>query len=504
MNQKYVIAIDQGTTSSRAVLFDSQARTIETAQQEITQSYPQPGWVEHNPEEIWASQMAVVTQALAKAGLDAGNIAGIGITNQRETTIAWNRHTGKPIYPAIVWQDRRTAAFCRSLIQQGREQSVTAKTGLRLDPYFSGTKLAWILNEVPGARKLAQSGDLLFGTVDCWLIWQLTGGKVHATDVTNASRTLMFNIHTGQWDDELLSMLDVPLAMLPQVKSCSEVYGTVDTNIVAGDIPIAGVAGDQHAALFGQACFEKGMAKSTYGTGCFLLKNTGDQAVKSTHNLLTTIAWKMGDRTEYALEGSVFMAGATIQWLRDELGIIQSAAECDQLAAPDNGGVFLVPAFTGLGAPYWDPDARGSIFGLTRGANRSHLCRAALESIAFQNFDLIEAMQADSGIKLEELRVDGGASRSTPLMQFQADILGTPVVRPESVETTARGAAYLAGLAIGLWKDKQELSQHWQADARFEPQLEPQPRERMVKSWRRAVERALKWNENPATMNDLG
>ena len=497
MKKQFVLAIDQGTTSSRAIVFDHDGQAISTAQKEFRQIYPQDGWVEHDPLEIWSSQSSVVAEAVSSANLTSENIAAVGVTNQRETTLVWDKNTGDPVYNAIVWQDRRTADYCREKIKEGVEAKVTEKTGLRLDPYFSGTKLRWILENVEGARERAEKGDLLFGTVDTWLIWKFTGGKTHVTDVTNASRTLLFNIHTGEWDQEILEMLDIPSQMLPEVKSCSEVYGHISSDLYPSNVPIAGIAGDQHAALFGQCCFEAGTAKNTYGTGCFLLMNTGEEAIPSKNNLLTTIAWKIGDKTEYALEGSVFIGGAVIQWLRDELRIIGSAPECDTAAetVDDNGGVYLVPAFAGLGAPHWDPYARGTILGLTRGANRAHLCRAALESIAFQVADLIRSMKADSGIDLASLSVDGGASRSKLLMQFQSDLLRVPVVRPKTTETTALGAAFLAGLAVGYWKDKEEIKNCWAVDKTFETESDAEEIAILRKGWERAVERAKAWIE---------
>ena len=497
MKKQYILSIDQGTTSSRAIIFDHDGQSISCAQKEFKQMYPQDGWVEHDPLEIWSTQSGVVAEAISSANLTAENIAAVGITNQRETTLVWDKNTGQPIYNAIVWQDRRTASYCRNLIKTGVDPMITEKTGLRLDPYFSGTKIVWMLENVEGARERAERGDLIFGTVDTWLIWKFTGGKTHVTDVTNASRTLLFNIHTGDWDDDILKLFNIPRQMLPEVKSCSEVYGHIDSELFPRNVPIAGAAGDQHAALFGQCCFEKGMAKNTYGTGCFLLMNTGEEAIPSKNNLLTTIAWKIGDKTEYALEGSVFIGGAVVQWLRDELRIIGSAPECDTAAATveDNGGVFLVPAFAGLGAPHWDPYARGTILGLTRGANRAHLCRAALESIAFQVADLIRSMQADSNIELKNLSVDGGASKSKLLMQFQSDLLRVPVVRPKTTETTALGAAFLAGLAVGYWKDKEEIRSCWAVDKTFETEADAEKIAVLRKGWERAVERAKAWIE---------
>jgi glycerol kinase len=495
---RYILALDQGTTSSRSIIFGHGGEVIAVAQKEFAQIYPQPGWVEHNPLEIWASQNATAVEALSKANLTRDNIAAVGVTNQRETTLVWDRATGQPVYNAIVWQDRRTADYCTQLKRQGAEPSVSEKTGLRIDPYFSGTKIRWILENVKGARARAEAGQLAFGTVDTWLLWQLTSGKKHVTDATNASRTLLYNIRTGDWDDEMLKLLGVPRSMLPEVKSSSEVYGEVSANLFSAGVPIAGIAGDQQAALFGQACFEAGMAKNTYGTGCFLLMNTGEKAVPSRNNLLTTIAWRVGGKTEYALEGSVFIAGAAVQWLRDELQLVKSARELDEVAAsvPNAGGLFLVPAFAGLGAPHWDPYARGVAVGITRGTNRAHFCRAAIEAIALQSADLIACMEKDSGIGLKELRVDGGASRSQPLMQFQADLLGTPVVRPKSVETTALGAAYLAGLAVGYWESRDDIRRNWAVDTTFKPNRPPAEMKALRADWERALERAKGWEKS--------
>lgn len=497
MASKYILAIDQGTTSSRAIVFDEAGRTISTAQKEFPQMYPKPGWVEHDPMEIWSSQSTVTAEAVSRANLDSDRIAAVGITNQRETIVVWDRHTGKPVYNAIVWQDRRTAAFCKKLKDDGREAMIKEKTGLIIDPYFSGTKIAWILDHVDGARQRAEDGDLICGTVDTWLIWKFTGGKVHVTDVTNACRTLLFNLKEEKWDDELLALFDVPRCMLPEVKSCSEVYGHISNNLYPGGVPIAGIAGDQHAALFGQTCFEAGMAKNTYGTGCFLLMHTGTEAVPSKNNLLTTIAWKVNGVTEYALEGSVFIGGAVIQWLRDELCMIDSARECDRLAetVEDAGGLYLVPAFTGLGAPHWDPLARGACFGMTRGTNRAHFCRAALESIALQSYDLMQAMEKDSGIRLKELRVDGGASKSRPMMQFQADLVQAEVVQPKCIETTALGAAYLAGLAVGYWKDRDEILKNWEVGKRYSPQKDFEEMKPILEKWQQAIARSKKWEK---------
>ncbi len=489
---KHILSLDQGTTSSRAIVFNHEGHPVASAQKEHRQSYPQPGWVEHDPEEIWQNQHVVAFEALQQAGLSAADIAAIGITNQRETTVVWDRATGVPIHPAIVWQDRRTADACESLKRGGHEQRVIERTGLRLDPYFSGTKLRWILDNVPGARDKAERGELAFGTVDTWLLWKLTQGQVHATDASNASRTLLFNLREGVWDEEMLALFDIPRALLPEVRDSSGDFGGVTGASPLAGIPVTGIAGDQQAALFGQACHKPGMAKNTYGTGCFLLMHTGTEAPVSHHNLLTTVAWRLGGKLEYALEGSVFIAGAVIQWLRDELQLVRSAGECDEFAAtvPDSNGVFLVPAFAGLGAPHWDPYARGSIFGLTRGASRAHLCRAALESIALQSAELIDAMAQDSGITLQELRVDGGASRSSLLMQIQADLLDKPVVRPRCIETTALGAAYLAGLGVGFWSSQDDIAQHWAEGARFTPQHDLSD---LKAGWEEAVKRSKGW-----------
>ncbi|HXF44716.1 MAG TPA: glycerol kinase GlpK [Burkholderiaceae bacterium] len=491
----YVLALDQGTTSSRAILFDRAGQPVAVAQQEFRQIFPQPGWVEHDPREIWSSQLACARQALAQANAAAGNVAAIGITNQRETTLIWERASGAPIANAIVWQDRRTAALCARLREQGAEPRFAEKTGLLLDPYFSGTKIAWLLDNFPGARVRAERGELAFGTVDSWLVWQLTGGAVHATDVSNASRTLLFNLHTLDWDDELLGLLGVPRALLPQVVSSSEPIATTRAEVFGAPVPIAGVAGDQQAATFGQACFAPGLAKNTYGTGCFMLLNVGDRPQLSRNRLLATVGWRLGGAASYMLEGSVFVGGAVVQWLRDGLGFFASSGEIEALAAqvPDNGGVYLVPAFAGLGAPYWDPHARGLMIGMTRGTSRAHVARAALESIAFQSAELLEAMQRDAGGALKELRVDGGAARNDLLMQFQADVLGVPVVRPVVTETTALGAAYLAGLAIGFWRGTDELASLWRVQRRFEPAIDEARRAESMAQWRRAVERARAW-----------
>ena len=471
MSNKYILALDQGTSSSRAIVFDHEGNCCSVAQMEFTQYFPQPGWVEHNPMEIWSSEAAVIAEAITKLGVNGLDIAGIGITNQRETTIVWDAETGVPVYNAIVWQDRRTSAFCDSLKELGLVDKIREKTGLIIDAYFSGTKIKWILDNVPGAREKAEAGKLRFGTVDSWLVWQLTRGEVHVTDVTNASRTMLFNINTLEWDDELLSMLGIPRSMMPAVKSSSEVYGYTKTTIFAHEVPIAGIAGDQQAALFGQMCTEPGSVKNTYGTGCFLLMNTGTKPILSKNNLLTTIAWKIGDSVNYALEGSIFVGGSVVQWLRDGLGVIRSSAEVEALAAsvPDNGGVYFVPALTGMGAPYWDQYAHGVICGITRGTTAAHIARAALEGIAFQTMDIVHAMEKDAGVPLAELKVDGGASRNNLMMQFQADILGARVVRPKVTETTALGAAYLAGLAVGYWSSLEEIKAQWQVERVFRP-----------------------------------
>ena len=491
----YILALDQGTTSSRAILFDRSGAIRGVAQREFRQIFPQPGWVEHDPQEIWSSQAGVAAEVLAGANLAASDIAAIGVANQRETTIVWDRRTGKPIHNAIVWQDRRTAGMCDRLREAGHADLIRSRTGLVVDAYFSGTKVRWLLDHVDGARAKAERGELAFGTVDSWLIWNMTAGRVHITDPTNASRTLLYNIRTNEWDDELLDILGVPRSLLPDVRSSSEEYAKTSERTFMPNVPIAGIAGDQQAALFGQVCTKPGMVKNTYGTGCFLLMQTGEQAVESKHHLLTTVAWRIGDRTEYALEGSVFIAGAVVQWLRDGLGIIQSSSDVESLArsVPDNGGVYFVPAFTGLGAPHWDPYARGAIVGLTRGATGGHLARAALESIAFQTADLIQAMEADAGIRLAELRVDGGATANNVLMQFQSDLLGVPAVRPRIAETTALGAAYLAGLATGFWANQEEIAAQWQVDQRFEPAMDRDHAENMLRQWRRALERAGSW-----------
>lgn len=496
--KQYIMALDQGTTSSRALLFDHQGKVCGVAQKEFQQQYPQPGWVAHDPMEIWGTQSGVAREVLEKTGIRPDEVAAIGITNQRETTVVWHRETGRPVHHAIVWQCRRTAAMCQQLKDKGFEPVIQQKTGLVVDAYFSGTKIKWILDHVPGAREMAAKGDLLFGTMDTWLIWNLTRGKVHATDYSNASRTMIFNIHTGKWDEELLEMLDIPAAMLPQVKDSSGLFGYTDPHTFGGaQIPITGVAGDQQAALFGQACYQKGMVKNTYGTGCFLLMNTGEKAIPSTHGLLTTIAWGIDGQLTYALEGSIFVAGAVIQWLRDELRLIRHADETAAMAlkVPDNGGVYLVPAFVGLGAPHWDMYARGTMVGLTRGTTAEHLVRAALESIAYQTCDILAAMTDDGEISIPALKVDGGASENDFLMQFQADMLQLPVWRPEKVESTAQGAAFLAGLAVGFWESIEALADLQQEARVFQPIEGPQEGRRKLEQWRRAVERSRHWEK---------
>jgi glycerol kinase len=492
---RYILALDQGTTSSRAIVFDQQGAVVAVAQREFEQIFPQAGWVEHNAEEIWSSQISVAVEALSRAQARPRDLAGIGITNQRETAIVWDRETGKPVYNAIVWQDRRTADFCGQLRAQGHEKLIQERTGLLIDSYFSGTKIAWILDHVEGARKLAEAGKLAFGTVDSWLVWKLTSGRVHVTDISNASRTMLFNIHSGNWDEGLLRLLNIPASMLPEVRGSSEVYAQVTTTLGLGDVAIAGMAGDQQASLFGQRCTSPGLTKNTYGTGCFMLQNTGTRAVPSSNRLVTTVAWKIGDTTEYALEGSVFVGGAVVQWLRDGLGLIRTSSEVEALAAsvPDNGGVYMVPAFVGLGAPHWDAYARGSIFGLTRGSSAGHLARAALESIAYQVADLLDATQRDASTPIKEMRVDGGASANDTLMQFQADIMNIPVVRPEVTETTALGAAYLAGIGVGFWKDAQAIATMPRAEKRFEPRMPAGQAARLRERWNLALSRAKAW-----------
>ncbi|MDB6094282.1 MAG: glycerol kinase [Verrucomicrobia bacterium] len=497
MGRKFILALDQGTTSSRALVFDRRGRVHGAARQEFPQYFPRPGWVEHDPADLWESTRLTALAALAQGNFTARDIAAVGLTNQRETTLLWDRRTGRPLAPAIVWQDRRTAAHCARLKRRGLEPLVRTRTGLVLDPYFSGTKLAWLLDHIPGARHRARRGELAFGTVDTWLLWKLTRGKVHATDVSNASRTLLLNLRTGEWDEEILRLLKIPREVLPRVLPSSGLFGHIESIAALRGVPITGIAGDQQAALFGQACFRPGLAKNTYGTGCFLLLHTGRRPVKSRHQLLTTIAWKLGKDgpLEYALEGSVFVGGAVVQWLRDGLGLIAQSSEVEALAAraPDNGGVYLVPAFTGLGSPHWDPAARGAIVGLTRGSTAAHLARAALESIAYQSADLLRAMQADAGFRLRELRVDGGASVNNALMQFQSDLLRVPTLRPKTVETTALGAAYLAGLGVGFWKNQAEIAALWAVDRTFKPKAGRAAMLRLQHDWHRAVERTKGW-----------
>ena len=496
MSKRWVLALDQGTTSSRAIVFDGHGRVAAVAQQTFRQHYPRPGWVEHDPDEIWTTQLSTARSALAQAGVAPEDVAAVGITNQRETTVLWERGTGRPVAPAIVWQDRRTAVMCDALKGQGAEAVVRAKTGLVLDPYFSATKIAWLLDNVEGLRARAERGEIAFGTIDSWLVYRLTGGRVHATDYSNASRTMLFNIHTLAWDEELLELFGgIPPAILPQVLPSSHIYGETDRSVLGAAIPIGGIAGDQQAALFGQACFDPGMAKNTYGTGSFLLMNTGDKPVASRHGLLATVAWGLDGRVSYALEGSVFVTGAAVQWLRDGLGIIGDAAETQALAmsVPDTGGVYLVPAFTGLGAPYWDPYARGLLIGITRGTARAHVVRAALEAIAYQTADVVRAMEQDADVPLQALRVDGGAAVNDFLMQFQADVLNVPVERPGVTETTALGAAYLAGLAAGVWQSLDNLRAQWRVDRRFEPAMNEARRRELLAGWRRAVERSRQW-----------
>ncbi|MDR0795192.1 MAG: glycerol kinase GlpK [Tannerella sp.] len=491
---KYILSFDAGTTSSRAILFNWQGESCAVAQKEFTQIFPQNGWVEHDPREIWSSQAAVAAEVIAKSGIDGNDIAGIGITNQRETTILWDRRTGEPVYHAIVWQDRRTSEYCDNLKNEGLLPYIKNKTGLIVDAYFSATKIKWILDHVSGARAKAEHGELAFGTVDTWLVWQLTNGKVHATDVSNASRTMLFNIHTLQWDDDLLKLFDIPASLMPSVHESSAIFGYNATTMFSSKIPSAGIAGDQQAALFGQMCIEKGMVKNTYGTGCFILMNTGEEPVVSKNNLITTIAWKIGGRTYYALEGSIFVAGAIVQWLRDGLNIIRSSAEIEELATQvaDNGDVYFVPALTGLGAPYWDQYARGAIVGLSRGTTAAHIARAAIEGIAYQTMDVIHAMILDAGVGLKELRVDGGASKNNLLMQFQANVLGQTVIRPQTTETTALGAAYLAGLATGFWEDINDIKNQWAVDRKFTP--DPHVDMHLAKrKWAEAVHRSQAW-----------
>lgn len=494
---QFILALDQGTTSSRAIIFDKKGNIVAVAQKEFTQIFPQSGWVEHDANEIWSTQLGVATEAVLKAGITISDVAAIGITNQRETTVVWDRKTSQPVYNAIVWQDRRTASYCDELKKAGHAPKIQSKTGLVTDAYFSGTKVRWILENVEGARAKAENGELCFGTIDSWLLWKLTNGAVHATDVSNASRTLMYNIYDLKWDTELLELFNIPASMLPEVKSSSEVYGHTTNILTASNIPVSGIAGDQQSALFGQMCTEPGMVKNTYGTGCFMLMNTGEKPVASNNNLLTTIAWQINGKVQYALEGSVFIGGAVVQWLRDGLKIIQTSGDVEALASKvkDNGGVYVVPAFTGLGAPYWNQYARGTIVGLSRGSTDAHIARAAVESIAFQSMDVLKSMEADAGLPIKEVRVDGGATTNNVLMQFQADILNTNVIRPQVTETTALGAAYLAGLAVGFWKDINELQQYWQQDRSFKPGMTDENRNDLQKNWKKAVRAAQAWTE---------
>ena len=494
---EFILAFDQGTTSSRAIIFDRNGLPVSVAQKEFTQYYPKPGWVEHDPDEIWSTQAGMAVEAITKAGLESANIAAIGITNQRETTVVWNRRTGKPVYNAIVWQYRRTADFCDQLKNDGKSPTVLEKTGLIIDAYFSATKIRWILDNVKGTRKLAEDGQLAFGTIDSWLVWNLTRGKLHITDVTNASRTMLFNIHTLNWDQELLEMFSIPASMLPEVRSSSEIYGKTSGQLGYG-IPIAGIAGDQQASLFGQMCIEPGMVKNTYGTGCFMIMNIGNKPITSKNQLLTTIAWQIGNDTQYALEGSIFIAGAVVQWLRDGLGIIKKSEDIEKLAArvKDSDGVYFVPAFAGLGAPHWNQHARGTLVGITRGTTSAHIARAALDSIAYQTLEVLLAMQNDSGIDIRELRVDGGATVNNQLMQIQSDLLQVNVVRPKITEITALGAAYLAGLAVNYWSDITELKQQWQMDRTFSPNIEPDENHSLIKGWHRAVNAAKAWADD--------
>lgn len=490
----YILALDQGTTSSRAILFDKQGHPVQVAQREFTQLFPKPGWVEHDPEEIWSSIKEVITECLESAGVRPSQIEGIGITNQRETAVVWDRHTGVAVYPAVVWQSNQSADICKRFVEAGKEQLVRDKTGLRVHPYFSGTKITWILEQVEGAQAAAEQGDLLFGTIDTWLVWKLSGGALHVTDYSNASRTLLYNIHTLEWDEELTQLMGVPASMLPEVRPSSEVYGYTDPEGVFGErVPLAGMAGDQQASLFGQACFDKGMVKNTYGTGCFMLMNIGETPAASEHGLLTTLAWGLNGQVQYALEGSVFVAGSAVQWLRDGLELIRSAPESGELAMQQEStdGVYVVPAFTGLGTPYWDSEVKGAVFGLTRGTSKAHFVRAVLESIAYQTKDVLHIMQQDAGLSLPTLRVDGGASQSDFLMQFQSDMLGVPVERPSMTETTALGAAYLAGLAVGYWASKEEIKAQWKRERRFEPEMTAEQREELYEGWTKAVHAAM-------------
>jgi len=496
--KKYILALDQGTTSSRAIVFDEKGSIISVAQKEFTQYFPKPGWVEHDPAEIWSTQAGVAVEAMVKEGLTVENIAAIGITNQRETVVVWDKNTGKAIYNAIVWQDKRTSSYCDSLKEAGHEKNIREKTGLVIDSYFSGTKVKWILDNVEGARAKAEAGDLLMGTIDTWLVWNFTKGAQHVTDVSNASRTLLYNLNTMDWDDELLELLTIPKSMLPQVKQSSEVYGQTDSSFFDAPIPISGIAGDQQSALFGQMCTKKGMVKNTYGTGCFMLMNIGDKPIVSENNLLTTVAWKVDGKTTYALEGSVFIAGAVVQWLRDGLKIIKNSSDVEVLASSveSSEGVYFVPAFAGLGAPYWNQQAQGTIFGITRGSTDAHLARASLESIAYQVMDILKAMEADSGVSIKELRVDGGATINNMLMQFQADVLNTVTVRPKVVETTAMGAAFLAGLAVGYWENTEEIQEIWQTDTHFKPSEERETIDENIKGWYKAIDALEHWSKS--------
>jgi len=498
--EQFILALDQGTTSSRAIVFDHQGQIKSVAQKEFTQIFPKPGWVEHDPKEIWSSQASVAAESIAKIGINGKNIAAIGITNQRETTIVWDKTTGEPVYNAIVWQDRRTASYCTQLKVNGYEDLVRGKTGLVIDAYFAATKIKWILDNVDGARQKANQGKLAFGTVDSWLVWKFTRGEVHATDITNASRSMLFNVHTEQWDEELMELFDIPYSMLPVVKQSSEIFGETSTTIFASKIPIAGIAGDQHAALFGQMCIDKAMVKNTYGTGCFMLMNIGEKFIESKNNLLTTVAWKINGKTTFAFEGSIFIAGAVVQWLRDGLGLIKSSSDVEKLASQveDNGGVYFVPAFAGLGAPYWNQEARGTMVGITRGTTAAHIARAALESMALQTMDVLKAMEADAGMEIKELRVDGGATVNNVLMQFQADILNSKVIRPLVSETTALGAAYLAGLAVGYWKDINEIQKQWAVEKEFTPQSRPEEAGFTINEWKRAIKAAQSWTGSAA------
>jgi glycerol kinase len=495
--QQYILSFDQGTTSSRAIVFDRSGSVVSSAQKEFQQIYPQPGWVEHDPNEIWSSQISVASEAVVKAGITVHDIIAIGITNQRETTIVWDKHSGEPLYNAIVWQDRRTAAYCDQLKKNGSEKMIKEKTGLVIDAYFSATKLKWILDNVSGAREKARKGDLCFGTVDSWLLWKLTKGEVHVTDVSNASRTMLCNIHKAEWDDELLKLFDIPGGMLPRIKSNSEVYGYTEGVLTGKGIPVSGMAGDQQSALFGQMCIQPGMVKNTYGTGCFMLMNTGNKPVTSKNNLLTTIAWKIQNEVQYALEGSVFIAGAVVQWLRDGLQVIRNSAEIEQLASKvqDNGGVYMVPAFAGLGAPYWNQHARGTIVGITRGTTAAHIGRAAIESIAYQTMDVLKSMEADAGFSIKELRVDGGATVNNMLMQFQSDILNTKVIRPQITETTALGAAYLAGIGVGFFNGLHEIQEYWKVEKVFSPHMGESERNRLTDQWKKVTKAAIAWTE---------